>query len=234
MLWLKGWMETRFRMLFMLGFTLLFFSMMHKAGAAGAGHVDPILAAVVSYSIPGAVVMICAFMAGAGIATQPSLQASKGLHGSTLYTLSMPVSRLRLLVVRAGIGWLEVAGLIGVLFCELWFGMPVVRGVVKPLQMLEQVGTVLVCGSTLYFVSVVLATLLDDQWRTWGTLVAAAAIYWPLTRFPIPSAVNIYWAMAKGSPLITHTVPWSAMGFSVVVSAVLFFVAVTIARRREY
>jgi hypothetical protein len=49
------------------------------------------------------------------VTTQPSLVASKGIHGSTLFTLSLPVSRLRLMSVRAAIGWLEGAGVIGVL-----------------------------------------------------------------------------------------------------------------------
>jgi hypothetical protein len=234
MLWLKGWMETRFRLLFMLGFTVVFFSLTHRANTAGRGHAEAVLTAIVTYSIPGAVVMICAFMGGAGIVTQPSLQATKGLHGSTLYTLSMPASRLRVVAVRATIGWLEVVGLIGVLFSELWFGFSLVRETATPLEMLEQAATVIVCTSILYFVSVVLATLLDDQWRTWGTMLAAVAMYYPLTRYAAPPAVNVYWAMTKGSPLLAHSIPWSAMGFSVALSVVLFLVAVAIARRREY
>jgi hypothetical protein len=39
----------------------------------------------------------------------------RDLHGSTLFTLSLPASRLRLMSVRAAIGWLEGAGVIGVL-----------------------------------------------------------------------------------------------------------------------
>lgn len=234
MLWLKGWMETRFRLLFMLGLTGVSFLLIHSRVASAPPHPEVVLTAVVSYSIPAVLMMICGFLAGAGIATQPSLQATKGLHGSMLYTLSMPVSRLRLVAVRVAIGWLEVAGLIGVLSCELWFGMRPLMVDVTPLQMVEQAGTLIVSISVLYFVSVVLATLLDDQWRTWGTLFAAIATVWLVGHVHVPPMVNVYWAMTKGSPLLAHSIPWSAMGFSAALSVVLFFVAVAIARRREY
>ena len=234
MLWLKGWMETRLRLSFMLGLTTVSFLFIHSKTASVPPHPQAVMAAILSTSIPAVIVMFCAFLGGAGIVTQPSLQATKGLHGSTLYTLSMPVSRLRLLAVRATIGWLEVATLIGALCCEFWFGMRPLLGDVTPLEMVEQAGTLIACTSILYFVSVVLATLLDDQWRTWGTMLAAVAMYYPLTRYAAPSAVNVYWAMTKGSPLLAHSIPWSAMGFSIALSAVLFLVAVAIARRREY
>jgi len=64
------------------------------------------------------------------VATQPSFVASKGIHGSTLFTLSLPVTRLRLLSVRAAIGWLEGSGVIAVLCCALWFRSPALRAMV--------------------------------------------------------------------------------------------------------
>ena len=97
MLWLKGWLETRFRLLFMLIFTAPLLFVMHSAGAhATASNVSGRVAGLVSHVIPFFIVFTCAFLAGAGIATQTSFQASKGLHGSALFTLSMPVRRLRL------------------------------------------------------------------------------------------------------------------------------------------
>jgi hypothetical protein len=40
--------------------------------------------------------------------------------------------------------------------------------------------------------------------------------------------------MGKGSPLITHTTPWNAILFSVLLAAVLFFAALKVLRAREY
>ena len=84
MLWLKGWLETRFRLLYMLAFTAVPLYGMHSAGAhASARSVSGLAAGLASHVIPFFIALTCAFLAGAGIATQTPLQASKGLHGST-------------------------------------------------------------------------------------------------------------------------------------------------------
>ena len=71
MLWLKGWLETRFRLLFMLAFTAVPLYGMHSAGAhASARSVSGLAAGLASHVIPFFIVFTCAFLAGAGIATQ--------------------------------------------------------------------------------------------------------------------------------------------------------------------
>ena len=123
MLWHKGWLETRYRLLFALGFVGLFQVLQHKPGTTPQG-----IFAFVQFTVPVLVVMTYSLLAGAGVATQPSFVASKGIHGSTLFTLSLPVSRLRLMSVRAAIGWLEGIGVIGVLCCALWFLVSCTQG----------------------------------------------------------------------------------------------------------
>jgi hypothetical protein len=186
------------------------------------------------FSNPTLVLMACALLGGAGIVTQPSLQATKGLHGSTLFTLSMPVSRLRLLTVRAGIGWLEVVGVISALCCGMWLVSPAFRSVTTPVAMLGYAGTLIACSSALYCFSVLLATFLDDQWRAWGTMLFAVALWWLSTHTPLPASANIFRAMREGSPLLAHTMPWTAMVFSLVLAVILFFGALKIVQTREY
>jgi len=41
-------------------------------------------------------------------------------------------------------------------------------------------------------------------------------------------------AMSDGSPLIAHTIPWTAMGVSLGLAAILFVAALKVARTREY
>jgi len=132
MLWHKGWLETRYRLLFVLGFIGLFQGLIHKAGDTPQG-----IYGVLQFSVPTLVVMACALLAGAGVATQPSFVASKGIHGSTLFTLSLPVSRLRLLSIRAAVGWFEWIGALGLLCCVLWFLHPALRAMVGPGVMLQ-------------------------------------------------------------------------------------------------
>ncbi len=227
MLWHKGWLETRYRLLFATGFVILLLSLQHGATSQG-------VMGLVLFSNPTLVVMTYSLLAGAGVATQPSFVASKGVHGSTLFTLSMPVSRLRLMSVRAAIGWLEGAGVIGVLCCALWFLSPALRGIVGSGTMLRYAATLIACGTAIYSLSVLLGTFLDDQWRTWGTMLSSAGLWWLSTHAPLPAFLDIFRGMGRSSPLITHTMPWNAMLFSVLLAAVLFFTALNVLRAREY
>lgn len=229
MLWHKGWLETRYRLLFALGFVGLFQVLQYKNGTTPQG-----ILALVQFTVPVLVVMTYSLLAGAGIATQPSLVASKGIHGSTLFTLSLPVSRLRLMSVRAAIGWLEGIGVIGALCCALWLLSPALRAMVGPGTMLQYAATLIACGSAIYFVSVLLGTFLDDQWRTWGTMLSSGGLWWLSTHTALPAYLDIFRGMGKGSPLITHTMPWNAILFSVLLAAVLFFAALKVVRAREY
>jgi hypothetical protein len=233
MLWYKGWLETRFRLLFalvILAFLLVSFSIAAKAPNSGVKAAIGLL----EFFVPSAVVVVCAMLSGAGINTQPALQAAKGLHGSTLFTLSLPVSRFRLLVVRASLGWLEMAGAIAALCSGMWMVLPVLRGMVRAVELLEYMGIFIACASTLYFLSVLLATFLDDVWRVWGTMIGAITMWSLPSLARVPAFVNIFRAMGEGSPLLAHTMPWSTMAFSLVLSMVLFLAAMKIARAREY
>ncbi|HTH54027.1 MAG TPA: hypothetical protein VL495_08760 [Edaphobacter sp.] len=235
MLWYKGWLETRFKLLFLIGFTifLLCFQYSVRNAATPAGGRNPALGFIL-ISTPSLVLMVCAILGGAGIATQPSFQASKGLHGSILFTLSLPASRLQLLMVRAGIGWLEFVGIVGALCCGSWFVSPAFRAMTTPMETLEYAVTLIACGSAFFGLSVLLATFLDDQWRAWGTMMASVALWWLSAHTPLPASTNIFHAMREGSPVLAHTMPWTAMAFSLVLAAMLFFAALKIVRIREY
>jgi hypothetical protein len=235
MLWHKGWLETRFRLLFVLGFTAVNLGLQYSARTAAIPpHGRNPALGLILFSNPTLVLMVCALLGGAGIITQPSLQATKGLHGSTLFTLSMPVSRFRLLAVRASIGGLEAVGVIAMLCCGMWLVSPAFRAIGTPVEMLEYAGTLIACGSALYCLSVLLATFLDDQWRAWGTMIASAALWWLSTHTPLPASADIFRAMRDGSPLIAHTLPWPAMVFSLALAAILFLAALKVVQTREY
>lgn len=227
MLWYKAWLETRFRLLFVLVVVTLMFTFETYGGTKVAAM--PIL-----FSAGMSVWLLCVFLAAAGMATQPGLQAAKGLHGSTLFTLTLPVSRLRLLAVRASLGWLEMAGGVGVICCFLWLLFPVIRRGATPLEMAAYAVVLIVCGSVFYCITVLLATFLDDLWRVWGSFMCYGALWWLASRIPAPAAANIFRAMGDRSPILTHTMPWTAMAFALGLAAVLLFAALQVARIREY
>jgi hypothetical protein len=94
--------------------------------------------------------------------------------------------------------------------------------------------TLIACASALHFISVLLATFLDDLWRMYGSMITYAALWWVSSHTPMPESLNIFRAMGEGSPLMAHTMPWSAMAFSVALASGLFFVAFQVVRAREY
>ncbi len=147
MLWYKGWLETRFRLLFVPGLVALFAA----AQRFGIGQIE---ARGVIFTAGLSVWAPCIMLAAAGIATQQSLQAAKGLHGSTLFTLTLPVSRLRLLAIRASLGWLETAGGIVAVCCFLWFLFPELRAKATPEEMIEYAVVLIACGSFFYCITV--------------------------------------------------------------------------------
>lgn len=231
MLWYKGWLETRFKLLFTLGFVCLNLRMGHSFSP---NIKTSVLLSMVTFMGQMMGMMICALLAGAGINTQPTFQATRGLHGSTQFTLSLPVSRLRLIAVRVAIGWLETVGAIAVFYCAMWFASPQLRAKVAPLDLFKYAVTLIVCGSAVYFLSVLLGTFLDEMWRVWGTMIAAVALGWLSVHTYLPASVDFIRATGKNSSLYTHAMPWSAMAFAVVLSAAFFYAALKIAQVREY
>jgi hypothetical protein len=229
MLWYKGWRETRFRLLFSLGFIGLMLVQLRSVGVKTPDGVRAI--ALIGWIC---VASISIMLAGAGIATQPSFQATKGLHGSILFTLSLPVSRFRLLAVRAGLGWLEMSGAIAAMWCAMWLLFPLLRAAASPEAMIKHTVVLIACASGLYSIVVLLATFLDDQWRLFGSFIVFGALWWLSNHTPLPASANIFRAMSDGSPLIARTVPWMAMAFSLELAAILFFAALKVVQTREY
>jgi hypothetical protein len=235
MLWYKGWLESRFRLLFSLGFFCILLIQAYVLSGAktpDGGKVE--IARVFVISEIFLVATLCSMVSGAGIATQASLQGSKGLHGSTLFTLSLPVSRFRLLAVRAALGWLEMAGGIGAMCAGMWILLRVMKTPATPQDMFRYAIALIACASGLYFLSVLLATFLEEQWRMSGNMISFAALWWIPNHTGFPVSANIIRAMGEGSPLLAHTMPWIAMALSLELAAILFFAAIKIVQLREY
>ncbi len=234
MLWAKGWFETRAKLL--VGLALIGFYLFSARGLAAKSDAGITLEGL--HRMLGStwllVVLFSGMVGGAGIATQPTLQATKGLHGSQLFTLALPVSRLRLLAVRSLIGWLELMGGLMLLCMGLWLLFPVVRQEAGPMEMFFHASALMACATGIYAIPVLLATFLDDQWRYLGSALISGALWWLLNNTPAPASINVFRAMGESSPLLTHGMPWVAMGLSVAVAAGLFFIALRIAQRREY
>ena len=233
MLWYKSWLETRYKLFVMFVLMGVMMGLQYSAvrSPIQAGARPGGLGLVAVFSMLSFLSFI--IMAGAGIATQ-TLLATKGLHGSMQYTLTLPVSRFRMLIVRSGMGWLEAVAGISVLCCVMWLLFPEWHAMGTPLEMTKYVATLIACTSAIYSLSVLFATFLHDQARAYSSMLITVLLFWLSLHEHLPVAVDLFRAMGKGSPLIAHTMPWTPMIISMVLSVVFFLAALQVARRREY
>ncbi|MBV9182736.1 MAG: hypothetical protein JO356_15605 [Acidobacteria bacterium] len=236
MLWYKNWLETRFRIVFMLLFAM-FPIALHTltplpGGSAHQGSAVEMRGAVGFFALYYSIIPLA--LAGSGIKTQSPFRATKGLHGSMYFTLSLPVSRFQLLAARVSVGMLETILVLAILPCAIWTIFPPLRNYVTGSDLLKYWLTVSICAFALHFLGVLLSTVLDDLWQNWTSIFGVFFLRWILSRAPLPESANIFRAMGESSPLFTHSLPWTTMGFSLAVAAVLFLISMRVVERREY
>jgi len=236
MLWYKGWLETRFRILFMLMFAVFPIPLLtltqHTVDPAHPASLAEVAGAVGFFAVYYSFVPL--MLAGSGIKTQADLQPRKGLHGSMYFTLSLPVSRFRLFATRAGLGMVEVAGVLAIATCALWIMFPSLMTHITGSDLFAYWVTFSVCASAFYFLGVLRSTFLDDIWQNWTSMFGIVFLSWLLSRPFLPSSVNLFRAMGQSSPLFTHTFPWASMGVSLGAAAILFLAGMKVVQTREY
>lgn len=223
MLWTKAWLEMRWRLVFGVGLPLAVVLLMSapqsRLGMAGTVFL---------------LMFVAIYLASNGIRTQAAFRAARGLHGSTFFTLSLPVSRLRLLAIRAGMGLSATAAFVTIIVCTVWVKFPIMRGDSTPADLFKFVVAAIVCTACFHFVSVLFAAFLDEIWQFSGCGLVIFAAAWIVGKLSLPSSANVFAFWGKASPLVTHTFPWPAMAISVVASAILFFAALKVVQNREY
>ncbi len=230
MLWYKAWLETRWRVLFLLGF--MFFLLFQVYGSQGFPRQKP--AALSALAIVGLLVPL--MLAGSGIRPESPFRAVKGLQGSMYFTLSLPVSRLRLSAVRTGLALVETAGVIAV-GCLAAGALPEIRAHVTPGDGLRYAIACFVCCLPALGISTLLATFLDQQWQMFGSMfVFFLARQWLLAAGGAihPSRFNFFQAMGPASPLVTHTLPLAAMGAAFGIAVICLLAAAKIEQSRQF
>ena len=230
MLWTKAWLETRWRFPLMLSLALVTILMGEQGGGLqSAENARNLMLAQAMISNVAAI-----NLAGAGIRTQSPFRAKAGLQGSTHFTLSLPVSRLRLLTIRAMVGWLETAGIVTFMIVSAWSLFPLVRAHSTVNDLGKLLLAALASVLSFYFVSVTIATVLDEMWQVYGSYCLSGLVWWATVHFGLPSSVNIFGFSTDASPLLTHHLPWPAMALSLIASTMLFLVTVRVVNQHEY
>jgi hypothetical protein len=232
MLWYKSWRETRYRALFVFGIFVVFMCFIERN--TDTRHASPQAVQNLLNFFTTYLTLIPVMLAGAGVKTQRIFQTARGFHGSMYFTLSLPVSRFRLLMTRAGLGMIETLGVLAALAAAAWFIFPALKLHVASADLLAYWLTVSTCISVFYFLSVFLATFLDDQWQIYGTYVAILALRWLSSEVSVPASINIFRAMNASSPLFTHSLPWTTMGVAFGAAAILFLAAMRVVQTHDY
>lgn len=250
MLWYKSWLETRWR--FLIGLGLLFCS------AAGAVLVYPQmvkLTAAIPMNVPGRLgdrireaaelsrsfrgyvwsnwfrqnlmqtgTLFAILLGIAGLLSEP---------GGALFTLSLPVSRRRLLHVRAATGLVE-------LFAVIFIPSMLMAILAPAIGQSYGVGSVLahsLCffvAATLFFgLALLLSTIFGDPWRPLMIAVGAAIALALIETFDVP-ALGLFRVMSGESWFREGRLPWPGLLATAAISASLYYGAVVNLVRRDF
>jgi len=237
MLWYKAWLETRFGLAFLFGlYTLVWLvasTGVRLAPAKQAPKPQELAFLADAFAFPFIAAAIS--LAGTGIKTPSGgfQNQLKGLHGSTLYTLSLPVSRLKLVGIRATVGLLETAVVIVVFTLVGWWLFPETMQNTLG-EILAHFSVTFICSSTFYFLSLFLATFLDDGLRLPGAMTILAILFALDATKILPPYLNVFRPMGSASPLITHAIPWITLTVALAASAVFFLATIKIVQSQEY
>lgn len=251
MLWLKSWIEIRWRfalavflVVYIIYLTLGFLppdlmakSKFKSAEALGVGVWQLFLLLYGGIMLP----IAAQILAGSGLNAQTAMGMSHGFHGSISFLLSMPVSRTRLLAVRAGLGLGLLFSLTLVSFAAaIWFSNTM--GVTVPAGMWPHVPNILIFSTFCFATATLLSTFLDEFWTgmlsvfvlgTLGGYSGSIAMKAVKTSSTLQHSGNIF---DMGGYLISPNAfePLSQSLLLLALIAAQFLGANYIANRREY
>lgn len=235
MLWYKAWLETRWRLVFLIGLRLLVWLTPLWLPSLGLRLPAGVPASRVWLGLHLGWVMLyiftAIFLAGSGVNSQTTYGLTSGSHGSMLFTLSLPVSRRRLLFVRAGLGAIQTSVLVAILAGFTLLQRPVATS--AP-QALAYVMRAIICTMAVYALSVLLACLLDEMLQfSAGCLFWIAVLVLQL-RFVAVARISPLRGMSLISYPVAAPIPWLPIVASLVLAGGLLHTSVLVLQRKEY
>jgi ABC-type transport system involved in multi-copper enzyme maturation permease subunit len=146
--------------------------------------------------------------------------------GGTLFMLSLPASRMRIVAVRAGSGlaqWLVLA-LVSSLAISL--SSPAVGESYSVGTALVHGTCLFVGGAVIYSLALLLSTLFGDLWRPWLIALAIATpIAFAEQIVPGSSPVGLFSAMTGEQFFRTGRLPWAGLAVATAASGALLYMA---------
>jgi hypothetical protein len=233
MLWLKSWLETRWKMVWMVLMGVLLLGLPLEAlGGVRIHHPQQFLLVLLRLSV-----LLCFLtaitLAGSGIQTaSPRPGPEKGSERSTLFTLSLPVTRTRLFAVRTVIGVLEMVALLTIFGFATWLLVPKVA--MNARVALGYFALIVSSSLVVYAISACLSTFCDEGWRFRGSGLSVVVLFMLATAGKLPRSINIFPSIGVTPPLVTPQIPWEAGATSCVLALLFFGAALMIIRMRDY
>jgi len=233
MLWLKAWLETRWKVASMVFMGVLLFGLTLEALAAvRAHHPQQFLLVLLRVSV-----FLCFItgitLAGSGIQTaSPRPGADRANDGSTLFTLSLPVRRARLFAVRTVTGVLEMVVLLASFGFVIWLLVPTL--VTSAQGALGYFAVIVSSSLAVYAISACLSTFCDEGWRFRGSGLVVVVLFMLATAGKLPRSVSLFPDIGATSPLVAQQIPWVTIATACVLSILFFASALLIIQRRDY
>jgi len=151
---------------------------------------------------------------------------SQSTGGGTLFTLSLPVSRARLLTVRAGAGLVELFLIAFLPSLMIPLLSPAVGQVYGFTDVLAHGLCLFIVGCVFYGLAILLSTAFGDIWRPL-LLACAAAFAVGLADFAFPdvAAFGVFRVMSAETYFRTGRLPWIGLALSTLGAAVMLYAA---------
>jgi hypothetical protein len=232
MLWFKAWLETRWRFAFLVGMILLVWLAPLWITATGVQPGVPPARQWVGIQLGSVLLYIftAIYLAGSGINSQTLYAATSGFHGSMVFTLSLPVTRRRLLFARAGLGALLTLLLIVIMAGYILHLRPEAT---SALQAAAYLTRVIACTMPVYALTVLLACLLDEMWQFMGACFFWVFVFMLQSKIEFISRVSPLRALALNCYTITAPMPWAPVLTSLVLTGVMLWASVVAVQRKE-
>ena len=228
MLWYKNWLETRSRVVFNLimwtGFITFLFYFVVKHDPIDSKFDYEMMSFLAAFSLSTFV-----SLAGSGVRTQAGHLRMMPDTRSTVYTLSLPVGRCRLLLMRSALGLLEAAALTvvyAILVWILYLFEKTTRDFTGPLVL------IVFCGVWIYSVASLLSTFLNEAIYIWIIWLLVFLYFIFAVGGWMPAFLNVFAAMRQ--PTGTGSSPWLQAASFLVLAGIFLFASIKVVESQEY
>jgi hypothetical protein len=225
-IWYKNWLETMpwvgFVSTILLGFLFLMTIVFHDTRGLDPG---------LRFIFPMLTTFGFLFMAGSGIRAQPNIfSLYLSSKESAAFTLSLPVSRRRLLLIRTGFGLLEATA-ISLVFTILFLLIIHPQENLTIANLVRYFIKVLACGIEFYFLSTFLTTFLNDFCHKSAMFLFPFLLSIYSAQGYIPEPLDAFRMLQFP---MTNALPWIQILLSLALGGIFLIASIKVVKHQEY